>query len=575
MGFIFSSIPFSESKKIGDIYFAGNVIKKDHLLIAIKGFIYPEDYSESELIDIYINSGIDELSKLNGEFSIVIYDLQSDLLKIVNDKIGRNSLFVYKKDEQFLVADNFWNVLSVISPKEEDVSVQSVKEWLYLFFPLQNKTIIKNLEYFPSASIGEFDFKTKLYKKSAYWSFSEVTIDESIKDENVLDEFYSLIDNGIKFIKNKHGKDKVYACSVSGGLDSRISPYFCLSNKMKTISFSITSGKYSIFPFVPRLRKIVKKIAQFYGIKHYFIDDKKTSFEQKMFLDIKNLPFGHTNIHKTVAVNVPYFDVHINAGGPEMMSSTLTGIQDVKTSKDFSDYILSRLSLLNCPKPNFEKRFFKRLKAIVGIKEIFPDKLGIADQDMLSRGLMNYKIEDDNEINYFTYLYQQIASKTGNGAFENLTGTKHSYSLFFPFATDFLARLKPEFRQSRIILKKFLIEKFPELSKIAHEHSMRGVYFESETKLSWGYQFLQKVLGRVRKEGVPGNQLKSRKYKNRFDKITSQFNPIFNKCLEDEVINQSKKYHWHLYLQIVKVKCLLDIIYNKEWSKYVDFDIES
>jgi len=54
----------------------------------------------------------------------------------------------------FILSGNFWEALNIIDPEPSDIDTQSVKEFAIFYRLLFFKTIIKNPNFLPPASIG-------------------------------------------------------------------------------------------------------------------------------------------------------------------------------------------------------------------------------------------------------------------------------------------------------------------------------------------------------------------------------------------------------------------------------------
>ena len=158
MSFVVSRGEIVNSKNINGIYVKGDdyYINEENLLI-FKGETYPYNTTCGELYSQIIQKGVVcTVEKMKGEFFIIFYDSNLDKIYIANDKSGREPLFYFYDGTNFIISDDFWEIINIIEPIKSDIDVQSVKEFIIFYNPLFYKTIIKNLNFFPPASLGEF-----------------------------------------------------------------------------------------------------------------------------------------------------------------------------------------------------------------------------------------------------------------------------------------------------------------------------------------------------------------------------------------------------------------------------------
>jgi len=144
-------------------------------------------HSDCEIIiHLYKNFGINETCKLlDGEFSFVLYDSNTDVVYIARDQLGVRSLYWSWNDD--------YSELSVCSE-------------------LKGVPIIKNIEQFPTASYWASDTKN-IVKYYDFVSKIEKNEPEELIIENIRKLFTEAVEKRLM-------SDRKLACLLSGGLDS-------------------------------------------------------------------------------------------------------------------------------------------------------------------------------------------------------------------------------------------------------------------------------------------------------------------------------------------------------------------
>ena len=191
---VISNQAFDNSKKVGNLFLKGNFIEKNKGFLVFKGEVYPKNPSTEELFQ-KAEKSFESLKSLEGEFFIIYYNSSKEL-KILGDKFARETLFYYFDGIKLIVSDDFWEIIKILKPNEENLDIQAVKEYAFFYGPLLSKTIIKNLFFFPPASILSYSKKLDIKQ---YWDFKYSQ--ENSNAEVEAEKMDVIFDNAMKQIK--------------------------------------------------------------------------------------------------------------------------------------------------------------------------------------------------------------------------------------------------------------------------------------------------------------------------------------------------------------------------------------
>ena len=197
----------------GEIYNCNEIIKD----LINKGYRF-ENYTESEVIAYgYAEYGDSIFNKLNGAFSIAIYNKKRDELILVRDKFGSKPLFYYYSDNEFIFSSELNDIIECGIKKEiNNIALNTYFALTYIPAPY---TIYKNVNKVEAGSCVKLENNTVNKKK--YYNFSEkVKRSGLIKDYNTCKKEikYQLI----KSIERRMEVDKKIGLFLSGGIDSSI-----------------------------------------------------------------------------------------------------------------------------------------------------------------------------------------------------------------------------------------------------------------------------------------------------------------------------------------------------------------
>jgi len=177
-----------------------------------------ENYTESEVIaQGYVEYGDLIFNKLNGAFSIAIYNNRRNELILARDKFGSKPLFYYYSDNEFIFSSDLNDIIEYGIKKE--INNTALNIYFALTYIPAPFTIYKNVNKIEAGSYLKLENNN--INKKKYYNFSEkVKRSGLIKDYDTCKKKikYQLI----KSIERRMEGDKKIGLFLSGGIDSSI-----------------------------------------------------------------------------------------------------------------------------------------------------------------------------------------------------------------------------------------------------------------------------------------------------------------------------------------------------------------
>ena len=204
-----------------------------------KNYNFKTNSDTEVVLAAYICWGKDFLNKLDGMFSIVIWDANKKQLIIARDRLGIKPLY-------YIVHKNTLYVSSEIKPlltiKKNEINKQIVFNYFkYSMYESGEDIFFKNVKQFKPGTIYVYEKNLKLEKKK-YWSlYNFIKKNEKNKIENT-NEALDLLKIEINRIKEVYSRtDTKISLLYSSGLDSNALLNLIDENKKK-IGLLLTFG---------------------------------------------------------------------------------------------------------------------------------------------------------------------------------------------------------------------------------------------------------------------------------------------------------------------------------------------
>lgn len=540
------------------------------------GFVYIIGYlvdteSRSRLLSALESKNHEkELTKVSGEF-LVVHNLGSTI-EIITDRLAKVPALVYRKGDSLFVTDDLWGIVKRNRFSFKDIDIQAVKESVLFIQPMWDRTILRGVDFVPPATVMRVsgsDISTE-----RYWDY-KLRKDESDFDAKY-QEFYRSIDKLINFIEQRHEPTRV-GFGLSGGLDSRIIPPFLKERNFQAIPFIL--GK-------TRPRKILrsvsnrnaKRLARYFDLALAEIDTDRESYLQKAEFETEHNPFGSSQLFITSFLPLNMFDVLVTGASGMLIGSTLP--RDIR-SIDREELFLRLFTYFQFGKRKKVYQYIgeitgylvgKTKKQAVVIDEDYYLHLFSRDEFALVLNKIHGFVDDNSELTnvelWLKYINFHFGSKNAYGFFESFYRTKDSYSIYYPFAFDFLLGLGEDDLVERRFMRQFIEKMDPHLLDVKSQKFSEEADGKKARLGKVFYRILNIIDYVVRGNGLEYYRLgKSRKFRRYTSEVLGRNKDgWFFKIFDDDCIQYYSENNTRAFEIIVKLKNILDRIEKQNES---------
>jgi len=283
------------------------------------------------LLRLYELDGISFLNKLNGMFSIAIYDDRVEELILVRDRIGVKPLFYFREGNSIIFASEIKSILQS-GIKKPPISTEGISHFLSFGFVPLPYTIYDGIYHVMPGEFISFS-KKELYREK-WWDLSKIELQYERKETEWIEEFNFLIKDSTRL---RLRSDVPFGAFLSGGVDSStIVGLMAEINEspIKTFSIGFSNPKYDETEFAIYAAKRFGTEHQYKIVEHDMLDLWPTAiyFCDQPHGDISFLPtFKVSEIAKNKVTVVLTGD-----GGDELFGGYEKYID--KTNNDLKTY---------------------------------------------------------------------------------------------------------------------------------------------------------------------------------------------------------------------------------------------
>ncbi|MDB3979063.1 asparagine synthase (glutamine-hydrolyzing) [Pseudomonadales bacterium] len=234
---------FSDNKKVsvvqnGEIY---NYLELKTELLGY-GYTFNTQGDTEVILRAYEYWGSGFVKKLNGMFSIAIFDQGENKILLYRDRLGVKPLYVHGNPEvgRLWFASEIKALLKAgIKPEP---NLDALAQYLALNYVPPPCTAFKGISHVMPGHMVEITLKGSKSKK--YWDLSDVEVDHSMNYEESKKNILELLDDATRI---RMRADAPYGAFLSGGLDSSSVVGFMEKHKsepIKTFSMGFSDNRF-------------------------------------------------------------------------------------------------------------------------------------------------------------------------------------------------------------------------------------------------------------------------------------------------------------------------------------------
>ncbi len=236
-----------------------------------------------ELISLYGFN--DAIKKLNGIFSLAVWDRKNKKLFLARDRVGIKPLYIYNDNQNFAFASEI-KAIKKLSFSSLSIDRESLSTYVRLNYIPSPFSIFKSVSKLEPGSIFIIDLKKNIQKKK-FWNVED--LEKKTKNSNPEDTFH-VLNNAVK---NQMVSDVPLGVFLSGGIDSSLIAALAQKNSKKKISSFTIGFNESEFDEAKYARAISKQL----GMNHneVYFDYSELNNLVELIPDIYDEPFADSS----------------------------------------------------------------------------------------------------------------------------------------------------------------------------------------------------------------------------------------------------------------------------------------
>jgi asparagine synthase (glutamine-hydrolysing) len=217
---------------------------------------------DSEVVlEAFAKWGPQMINRLNGMFTIAIFDTSEKKLFLFRDRLGIKPLFLYRQDGVVAFASELKAIVALKSELPLTINRSAIPYFLHLGYIPQPLSIYNEVEKFPSGSWAIID--DNRFKIERYWNPNKKISSKVISDE--VEAKAQLTDLLKESVKRRLVSDVPFGTFLSGGIDSSLVTALAqnsTSEKLKTFSIGFDDAKHDESGFA-------RKVSEHLDTEHY------------------------------------------------------------------------------------------------------------------------------------------------------------------------------------------------------------------------------------------------------------------------------------------------------------------
>jgi len=178
-----------------------------------KKYVFQSNSDTEVILNLYKEYGIDCVNKLNGMFAFAIWDIRTQDLWIVRDRMGIKPLYYFYDGKQFIFSSEIKAILE--HDIKRQVDVEAFNLYMHVLYVPEPHTMFAGIKKLPLASYLRLNKGNKL-SLTKYWKIDDFSNTDLSKHE-IEEKILSLFQDSVR---RQLVSDRPVGVFLSGGIDS-------------------------------------------------------------------------------------------------------------------------------------------------------------------------------------------------------------------------------------------------------------------------------------------------------------------------------------------------------------------
>jgi asparagine synthase (glutamine-hydrolysing) len=251
-----SNQPFKSIDGSIIMMFNGEIYNYKSLREELKNEFEFKTESDTEvLLNCYQKYGLEFLEKIEGMFSICIFDKKANTVLLVRDRLGIKPLFYSINQKQIVFSSEIKSILKSGLVKKE-INPTAISSYLTFLTPIDNQTPFLNILKLRPGELMKINLNDKTIAHNVYWDLKAEKNND--KEDEVIKKVLGKLEDSIA---EQMQADVDFGCFLSGGLDSSLNAVLMsqkLGKPVKTLSVYFDNEKYSEIQYSRQVSELLK-----------------------------------------------------------------------------------------------------------------------------------------------------------------------------------------------------------------------------------------------------------------------------------------------------------------------------
>ena len=213
------------------------------------------------LLAAYRQWGEDCPKRLNGMFAFCIYDTPRQKLFLARDRAGEKPLFYRHADGRLIFASEVKALLQLPGVSRR-LNYEALEFYLAYGYVPGDMCMLQEIKKLPQGHAMLYDLAKDDLRIWRYWQLPEHQTDPNVSDDELVDEFESLLEDSVR---RQLVADVPVGVLLSGGLDSSLVTAMVARASSKPVkTFTVTFPGHGSFDESP----FARQVANHFGTEH-------------------------------------------------------------------------------------------------------------------------------------------------------------------------------------------------------------------------------------------------------------------------------------------------------------------